>query len=78
MPAAQLATDQILEAVKEHPDCTLDDLVERLPDFHWSHIFLEVDQLSRTGRLRLTRTGTGFVTTLRISKPEPLEKRSGT
>jgi len=78
MPATRLTTDQILEAVNQHPDCTLDELVERLPEFHWSHIFLEVDQLSRTGRLRLTRTGAGFVTTLRVSKPEPLEKRLGT
>jgi len=70
MQAARLAVDQILEAVSEHPDCTLDELVQRLPDFHWSHIFLEVDQLSRAGRLRLTRTGSGFVTTLRVSKPQ--------
>ncbi|MDF0643202.1 MAG: hypothetical protein P0111_04175 [Nitrospira sp.] len=71
MQATQVAVDQILEAVSEHPDCTLDELVQRLPDFHWSHIFLEVDQLSRTGRLRLTRTGSGFVTTLRVSRPQP-------
>lgn len=70
MEAARLVVDQILEAVSEHPDCTLDELVQRLPDFHWSHIFLEVDQLSRAGRLRLTRTGSGFVTTLRVSRPQ--------
>lgn len=70
MQAARLPVDQILEAVGEHPDCTLDELVQRLPDFHWSHIFLEVDQLSRAGRLRLTKTGSGFVTTLRVSKPQ--------
>ncbi|MBA5867724.1 MAG: hypothetical protein GDA67_13615 [Nitrospira sp. CR1.3] len=69
----QTATDQILEAVNENPDCTLDELVQRLPDFHWSHIFLEVDQLSRTGRLRLTRSGSGFITTLRLSRAEPAE-----
>ncbi|HMU55013.1 MAG TPA: hypothetical protein PKA61_08400 [Nitrospira sp.] len=76
MQAARQATDQILEAVREHPDCTLDELVEYLPDFHWSHIFLEIDHLSRTGRLQLIRTGSGFVTTLRVSKPRPVEKRS--
>ncbi|BFU94094.1 MAG: protein of unknown function [Nitrospira sp.] len=70
MQVARLAVDQILEAVSEYPDCTLDELVQRLPDFHWSDIFLQVDQLSRTGRLRLTRTGSGFVTTLRVSAPQ--------
>ncbi|SLM46508.1 protein of unknown function [Nitrospira japonica] len=76
MPAVQQTTDQILEAVREHPDCTLDELVEHLPAFHWSHIFLEVDHLSRTGRLQLIRTGSGFVTTLRISKPRRADERS--
>jgi len=71
MQAVRQPTDQILEAVREHPNCTLDELVEHLPGFHWSHIFLEVDHLSRTGRLQLIRTGSGFVTTLRVSKPRP-------
>jgi hypothetical protein len=27
--------------------------VERLPDLHWSDVFMEVDRLNRLGRLRL-------------------------
>jgi len=73
MVRQQTAIDQILEVVNENPDCTLDELVQHLPEFHWSHIFLEVDQLSRTGRLRLTRSGSGFITTLRLSRTLPAE-----
>lgn len=59
------AADQILEVVRAHPDCTLDELTQRLQELTWSDIFLEVDRLSRTGELLLTHSGIGFITTLR-------------
>lgn len=59
------AADQILEVVRAHPDCSLDELTQRLPGLTWSDIFLEVDRLSRTGDLLLTYSGVGFVKTLR-------------
>jgi hypothetical protein len=60
------ATDQILAVVNAHPDCTLDELTQRLQGLAWSDIFLEVDRLSRTGQLVLTHSGIGFITTLRV------------
>jgi hypothetical protein len=56
--------DQILEAVRAHPDCTLEELTQRLQELNWSEVFLEVDRLSRSGQLRLTQSSTGFLTTL--------------
>jgi hypothetical protein len=56
--------DQILGVVKAHPDCTLDELTQHLPEWNWSEVFVEVDRLSRFGRLKLTKSGAGFVTTL--------------
>ncbi|BCA54581.1 hypothetical protein W02_17210 [Nitrospira sp. KM1] len=65
----QTAANQILEVVIANPDCTLDELSERLPDMHWSDVFLEVDRLSRKGQLLLIRTSSGFTTTLRAQEP---------
>ena len=53
----QGVANQILEIVKAHPGCGLDELTSFLPDFTWSEIFVEVDRMSRSGQLRLTRTG---------------------
>lgn len=59
-----MVTDQILEFVKAHPNCTLDEVTLRLQEWNWSEVFIEVDRLNRLGRLRLIRSGTGFVTRL--------------
>ncbi len=55
---------QILEVVRSHPGCGLDELTAFLPDFSWSEVFVEVDRLSRSGQLRLTRTGSEFLARL--------------
>jgi hypothetical protein len=60
-----IAADQILEVVRSRPDCTLDELILSLSGLSWSEVFLEVDRLSRSGQLRLTKSGSGFTTTLR-------------
>jgi len=52
---------QILEVVKAHPGCGLDELASLLPDFSWSEIFVEVDRMSRSGQLRLTKNGSEFL-----------------
>jgi hypothetical protein len=57
-------TDQILEFVKAHPNCTLDEVTLRLQEWNWSEVFIEVDRLNRLGRLRLVQTSAGYVTTL--------------
>ena len=57
----QGVASQILEVVKAHPGCGLDELTLLLPDFSWSEIFVEVDRMSRSGQLCLTRTGPEFL-----------------
>ena len=55
---------QILQVVKAHPGCGLDELTSLLPDLSWSEVFVEVDRLSRAGQLRLIRTGSEFLARL--------------
>ena len=55
---------KILQLVRAHPGCGLDDLVERLSDMQWSDVFMEVDRLSRMGELRITKPNSGFLVTL--------------
>lgn len=59
MAGSTAQADLILEAVAHHPGCCLDDLVKVCPELTWNQIFLEVDWLSRTGRLRLLLIGSG-------------------
>jgi hypothetical protein len=56
--------EQILQVVRAHPGCGLDDLVARLPAMQWSDVFVEVDRLRRSGDLRVTRPNAGFLPTL--------------
>ncbi len=56
--------DQILEAVRANPDCTLDQLIFKVSGASWSEVFLEVDRMSRFGQLRLTKSRSGMTTTL--------------
>ena len=65
MPQQGLLGDQILEVVRANPDCTLDGLMLRVSGASWSEVSLEVDRLSRSGQLRLTKSRSGLTTTLR-------------
>lgn len=64
MVGERSAANQILEVVRTHPGCGLDELTEHLPQMNWSQVFIEVDRLSRSGLLRLTKSGSGFLTKL--------------
>jgi hypothetical protein len=55
---------KILQVVRAHPGCGIDDLVERLSDAQWSEVFVEVDRLSRSGKLRITKPNSGFLVML--------------
>lgn len=60
-------SDRILEVVRANPDCTLDELSQQLPDLYWSDVFLAVDHLNRSGRLRLIQDSSlRFTTNLRL------------
>jgi hypothetical protein len=59
--------ERIVDLVRANPDCTLDELMEQLPDLNWSDVFLEVDRLNRSGHLRLIQDNlVRFTTTLRL------------
>ncbi|HSC56573.1 MAG TPA: hypothetical protein VLC51_05190 [Nitrospira sp.] len=62
-PLATTAS-KILQVVRAHPGCGIDDLVERLSDVQWSDVFVEVDRLSRSGKLRITKPNSGFLVML--------------
>ena len=61
---APTIAEQILQLVRAYPGCGLDDLSKRLPHVQWSDVFVEVDRLSRSGALRVTRPNPGFLLTL--------------
>lgn len=50
---------KILQVVRAHPGCGIDDLLERLSDVQLSDVFVEVDRLSRSGELRITKANSG-------------------
>lgn len=60
------AADQILEFVRIYPGCGLDEVATGLHQWNWSEVFIEVDRLSRSGRLRLMKSGSGFLTKLYV------------
>jgi hypothetical protein len=55
MLSAALISDRVLEVVRTNPHCSLDEVVQQLPDLHWSDVFMEVERLNRLGRLRLVQ-----------------------
>jgi hypothetical protein len=45
---------RILEQVKAHPDCTLEEVAQQFPELPWFDVYIEVERLSRSNHLRLT------------------------
>jgi len=45
--------DHILELVRAHPECTLEEVAQHFPELHWYDVYIEVKRLSRSGQLRL-------------------------
>jgi hypothetical protein len=64
------AAELILEslAVAQGMGCSFEELIGLCQDLTWNQIFLEVDRLSREGRVQLSQAGPG---TYRIRLPEP-------
>ena len=44
---------QVLGIVRKQKMCDLDELILGCTSYSWTEVFLEVDQLSRSGELRL-------------------------
>jgi len=47
---------RIISVIESAIDCDLDTLVSRCVDYSWGQIFLEVDNMSRIGTIRLTKS----------------------
>lgn len=67
MLSAAPISDRVLEVVRTNPNCTLDEVVDHLPDVPWSDVFMEVDRLNRLGRLRLVQNISLTATNISIS-----------
>ena len=52
-------TRRILGMLADQPGLLLDQLLDHCPDTTWNQVFVVVDQLSRTGGIRLTAEGRG-------------------
>lgn len=50
---------RIFRIVRKNKACDLDDLILECTSYSWTAVFLEVDQLSRAGQLRLVSKKTG-------------------
>ena len=59
--------ERILELVRANPDCTMEDVMQQLPELSWSDVFLEVERLARVGQLRLIQNSLLLAITLRLS-----------
>lgn len=44
-------TRRVLAIVRRRKQCNLDDLIQECSSHTWTQVFLEVDQLSRSGQL---------------------------
>jgi hypothetical protein len=53
---------QIFRIVRKNKMCDLDELILGCTSFSWTDVFLEIDQLSRSGELRLLSKQTGEYT----------------
>lgn len=51
--------NRVLEEVVKTPGCLLEDVIRACPDLSWNQVLLEVDRLSRTGRIALKLEGAG-------------------
>lgn len=70
--------ERIPGGVAKGPPCRIEDLVFACPDLTWNQIFLEVDRLSRAGKLVLSlqeRAGIFRIRGCRGVVPTPRESR---
>jgi hypothetical protein len=67
-----LPAQLILEELQRSGRCTVEEMLERVPQLTWSQLFLAMDLLSRRGEIELTREG--FTYSLRM---RPAASRMG-
>jgi hypothetical protein len=52
--------DQILQAIANVSECSLEEVARSCPNLTWNEVYLEVDRLIRTGQVRLILKGPGL------------------
>jgi len=50
---------QVMEVVIRSPGCDLEEVVLECPNLTWNQVFLELDRLSRLGKVRLSQQAPG-------------------
>jgi hypothetical protein len=67
------AEDQVIDIIRSAPMCDLEEVMRRCLNLTWNQVFLAVDHLSRTGRVRLvpTKEGSYTLTLLRQQGSRP-------
>ena len=68
--------ESILIEVRNTPGVMLEVLVRTCSEFTWNQVFFEVDRLTRTGELHMTK-GDRFDYTLTVALPEFLRAGRG-
>lgn len=58
----------ILQGLVRRGPCTVDELVQRLPDYSWNQVFTTVDRLSR-GSVLILRRPTTFQYVISLNVP---------
>jgi hypothetical protein len=58
-------------AVAQGTGCSFEELISVCQDLTWNQIFLELDRLSREGRVQLSQAGSGTYR-VRVPKPGPV------
>ena len=71
MATRMTCRESILTALQTMSTCELDELVNLCPGFTWNEIFLELDQLSRSGEVRITQHGRSGYSLTVLSSPVP-------
>ena len=59
---------QVMKVLSRYPDCDLEDIVAKCNGLTWNQIFLELDRLSRRGRVILKQRGFGHYTVAQKSR----------
>ena len=77
MATAQTPRDTILDILRTTAQCELDELVALCSEFTWRDVFLEIEKLSRSGEVCITRHGlSGYrVILLHCELPKPTSEQ---
>ena len=56
------AEDQVIDILHRAQACDLEEVTRQCPDLTWNQVFLAVDRLSRSGKIKLVPSGRGTYT----------------